>query len=63
MYFSDQNAGSAGWKKFTAKADFDAFMKGWQDSAGAHYSDPDRKPYPLDPPPVGARYVRLKPDP
>jgi len=63
MYFSDQNPGSAGWKKFTAKADFDAYMKVWQDSAGASYSAPDRKPYPLDPPPVGARYVRLKPDP
>lgn len=62
VYFSDQNGGSAGWKGFTAKNDFDAFMKAWQDGAGAAYSDPNRSPYPLTSPPLGSRYVRLQPD-
>jgi RHS repeat-associated protein len=63
IYVSDQNSGSRGWQGFTAKANFEAFMKDWQDAAGAAYTAPDRYPRPLDPPPVQARYVRLKPDP
>ncbi len=63
VYFSDQNPGSAGWRGLTSKVDFDASMKTWQDSAGAAYSAPDRQPHPLSDPPVGARYVRLRPDP
>jgi RHS repeat-associated protein len=62
VIFSDQNGGSEGWKAFSSKSDFDDFMKDWQDRAGEHYSDPDRKPKPLKNPPVGARYVRLRPD-
>jgi hypothetical protein len=62
VIFSDQNSGSEGWKAFSSKSDFDDFMKNWQDRAGSAYSDPDRKPRPLTNPPVGARYVRLRPD-
>jgi RHS repeat-associated protein len=62
IIFSDQNGGSQGWRAFSSKSDFDDFMKSWQDAAGSHYSDPDRKPKPLKHPPVGARYVRLRPD-
>lgn len=62
VIFSDQNGGSEGWKAFSSKSDFDDFMKNWQDRAGSAYSDPDRKPRPLTNPPVGARYVRLRPD-
>jgi RHS repeat-associated protein len=62
IIFSDQNGGSEGWRKFSTKASFDAFMKDWQTSGGKHYTDPNRDPYPLKHPPVGARYVRLRPD-
>ncbi|MEZ4359064.1 MAG: FG-GAP-like repeat-containing protein [Kofleriaceae bacterium] len=62
IVFSDQNGGSAGWKEFTSKTDFDTFMKSWQDAGGKAYSNPNRSPRPLNPPPIGSRYVRLKPD-
>jgi hypoxanthine phosphoribosyltransferase len=62
IIFSDQNGGSEGWKAFDNKADFDDFMKDWQNNAGTAYSDPNRDPKPLPDPPIGTRYVRLRPE-
>jgi len=57
VIFSDQNGGSKGWKAYDNKADFDKAMEDWETSGGNYYLGKG-----LDPPPVGARYVRLRPD-